>query len=190
MSCTSPLHTDLWGILYDWQTIIAGILAIVAAAIGARAAYSIGNAQITSAKQKDRLQAKALAVTILPEIIQLRVDHAAAMSIISEDVRKIRSTDANNNVANMVSRATIEVPPVLSRSVEQLYMLQDAGAALIQLYSVITQYNSLIRRIWEKAYMDTSAFNWSDTADDLDKHLLRIRTDMDAGENKLGHHIL
>jgi hypothetical protein len=49
MSGASPLHTDFWGILYDWQTIIAGLLAIVAAAIGARAAYRIGNAQIVAA---------------------------------------------------------------------------------------------------------------------------------------------
>ena len=52
MSCASPLHTDFWGILYDWQSIIAGIFAIVAAAIGAIAAYCVGNAQIAAAGAK------------------------------------------------------------------------------------------------------------------------------------------
>jgi hypothetical protein len=190
MSCPSPLHTDFWGILYDWQTIIAAFLALGAAAWGARTAYRIGNAQIAAAKQKDQLQAKCLAVAIFPEIGQLRAHRDTAMNIVRQEVRTIRPTDDNNNVAHRLNTAAIELPPVLGRSVDQLYILQEAGGALIQLYSAIIQYNSLIRRICEKALRDTSGFDWSKTADDLDGHLLRIRTDIDDAKNKLSHHTL
>jgi hypothetical protein len=89
MSGASPLHTDFWGILYDWQTIIAGFLALAAAAWGARTAYRIGNAQIAAVEQRDRLQAKALAAAVLPEILELRAHYERAMGVIRQDFLKI-----------------------------------------------------------------------------------------------------
>jgi F0F1-type ATP synthase membrane subunit c/vacuolar-type H+-ATPase subunit K len=114
MSCASPLHTDFWGILYDWQSIIAGIFAIVAAAIGAIAAYCVGNAQIAAAEQKDRLQARSLAVAILPEILQLRVHHERAKSVIHQELPKIKPTNLNTNVVYTINLAVIELPNVKS----------------------------------------------------------------------------
>jgi hypothetical protein len=58
---------------YNWQTLITGGLAIIAALIGAGAAYHVGNAQIAVAKRKDRLQARCIAVAISPELLVLKV---------------------------------------------------------------------------------------------------------------------
>ena len=185
MSCTPPFHTGFWGFIYDWQTIIAGFLAIGAAIIGAIAVYRVGNAQMAAAKKKDRLQAKSLAVAILPEILQLRVHHDRAMDIVHQEFPKIKNTDANNGVAYLINMAAIELPPVLSRSIDQLYILKEAGATLTQLYSVTMQYNSLIKKLCDKAIKDTYSFNASKTADDLDGHLLLIRTDIDDAEKQI-----
>jgi hypothetical protein len=59
--------------LFNWQTLITGGLAIVAALIGAWAAYHVGSAQIAVAKRKERLQARCIAVAISPELLQLKV---------------------------------------------------------------------------------------------------------------------
>lgn len=47
-----------WTLLYDWQTLIAGAFAFVAAWIGPRAAYRVGGAQMLAAQRRDRLQGR------------------------------------------------------------------------------------------------------------------------------------
>jgi F0F1-type ATP synthase membrane subunit c/vacuolar-type H+-ATPase subunit K len=127
MSCAPPFHTGFWGFIYDWQTLIAGFLAIGAAIIGAIAVYYVGNAQMAAVRKRDRLQAKSLAVAILPEILQLRVHHDRAMDIVHQEFPKLHDTDLNTNVAYRINMATIELPPVLSQSVDRLYLLEEAG---------------------------------------------------------------
>ena len=63
-----PDYSGFCKLLYDWQTLVAGGLAIVAAIIGAIAAYRVGNAQVRVAKEKDLLQARGIAVAIYSEI--------------------------------------------------------------------------------------------------------------------------
>jgi hypothetical protein len=189
MSYTTPLHTDLWGVLYDWQTIIAGFLAVIAAAIGAGAAYHVGNAQIAATKQKDQLQAKSLAVVILPEIVRLRAHLKGAIDIVHQELPKLKDTALETNVAYWINMGAIELPPVLSRSIDRLYLLDETGAILIGLYSVTMQYNSEVKRLCDKALKGTYSFNASETENDLDPHLLLIRTSIDDAEDKLRDHV-
>jgi hypothetical protein len=82
------------GVLYDWQTLIAGLLAIaaavIAAVIGARAGYRVNNAQLAAAKQKDRVQARCLAVAIFPELLQLQLSPKRATEVINQEFPKIK----------------------------------------------------------------------------------------------------
>ena len=80
-----PDYTGFLKLLYDWQTLITGWLAIVAAIIGAWAAYYVGSAQMAAAKRKDRLQARCIAVAISPELLDLRVRYERASRIITEE---------------------------------------------------------------------------------------------------------
>jgi hypothetical protein len=83
-------YTGFLKLLYDWQTIITGGLAIVAAIIGAWAAYCIGNAQMAAAKRKDRLQAQCIAVAISPELLDFKVRHERASKIINQEFLRLR----------------------------------------------------------------------------------------------------
>jgi hypothetical protein len=52
-------YTGLWKLLYDWQTIIANILAILAAFIGGGMAYWAGRVQANATRTAADLQASA-----------------------------------------------------------------------------------------------------------------------------------
>jgi hypothetical protein len=82
----SPFET----FLYNWQTLITGGLAIIAAIIGASAAYHVGSAQMAAAKRKDRLQAQCIAVAISPELLNLKVRYERASKIIGEEFPKAK----------------------------------------------------------------------------------------------------
>jgi hypothetical protein len=62
----APPANTIVDFLYNWQTLVAGALAIVAALIGAAAAYKVGNAQTEAARHRDRLQARGIVVGIYP----------------------------------------------------------------------------------------------------------------------------
>jgi hypothetical protein len=47
------------------------------------------------------------------------------------------------------------------------------------------QYNSLIKKLRDKALKDTYSFDASKTADDLDGHLQLIRRDIDDAEKQI-----
>jgi hypothetical protein len=87
---------------------------------------------------------------------------------------------------NVINTAAIEMPPMLTRSVDQIYLLGEAGRSLMQLYSVTIQYNGLIKRLCDEALKDVSSFNPSKAANDLSGHLLVIGTDIDAAEKQIG----
>jgi hypothetical protein len=160
--------------LYDWQTLITGGLAIVAAIIGAWAAYRVGNAQITAAKRKDRLQAQCIAVAISPELLDFKVRHERASKIIGEEFPKTKAQRPNvmtDAVVALILDAKIEVPPLLSQTVDQLYILDDAGPTLLQLISVTLQYNHMITTLAGQIRQHVDNFNPPEHQRDLSGHL-------------------
>ena len=46
--------------------------------------------------------------------------------------------------AELIRAIHIQIPPLLGRSIDHLYLLDDAGPTLLQLVSVILQYNDLV----------------------------------------------
>jgi hypothetical protein len=171
--------------LFNWQTLITGGLAIVAALIGAGAAYYVGHTQIAAAKRKDRLQARCIAVAISPELLQLKVRYERARKIIADEFPKAKAqrpgimTDA---VVALILDARIEIPPLLSRSVDQLYILDEAGPTLLQLISVILQYNNLIETIASQIRQHVDSFNPSQHQKDVAGHLRVIGQNIAEGE--------
>jgi hypothetical protein len=55
---------------------------------------------------------------------------------------------------------------------------------------LIVKYNSWIIRLCNQALKGTPNSDASQTADELDRKLLQIRTNIDDAENKVGHYIL
>jgi hypothetical protein len=180
-----PDYTGCLKLLYDWQTLITGGLAIIAAIIGAWAAYRVGNAQMAAAKRKDRLQAQCIAVAISPELLDFKVRHERASKIISEEFPKVKAqrpsamTDA---VVALILDTKIEIPPLLSRTVDQLYILDEAGPTLLQLISVTLQYNHMVTTLAGQIRQHVDRFNPPEHQKDLSGHLRVIAQDIAEAE--------
>jgi hypothetical protein len=71
--------------------------------------------------------------------------------------------------------AKIAVPPISDRLTNQLYMLgEPAGPTMLQLISVINQYNYLINRISEQIEQNPAYFNPARHQQDLGGQLTAI----------------
>jgi hypothetical protein len=47
-------------------------------------------------------------------------------------------------IAALIREAAIPVPPLLTRNIDQLYLLGDAGPSLLQLVSIVLQYDDML----------------------------------------------
>ncbi|MCF3948743.1 hypothetical protein [Acidiphilium iwatense] len=180
---TPPDYSGVWKLLYDWQTIIAGVLAIVAAGIGAAAAYYVGNAQMKAAKQRDRLQARCLSVAIFPELLQLGVLHERATNIIADQFPKAKCEGwATASTVHLILEAQIKIPPLLYRTIDLLYLVEEAGPTLLQLISVTLQYNDMIKTIAQHIQTGAISFDPPVHANDLSGQLCVIGRNISDAE--------
>jgi hypothetical protein len=70
--------------------------------------------------------------------------------------------------------AQIEIPPLLSRTLDQLYIFGEAGPTLLQLISVISQYGSLLGTLTERTIGNVDRFNPAEHQMKLSGHLYVI----------------
>jgi len=171
--------------LDKWQTLVAGGMAIVAAGIGAAAAYFVGRAQVRAAERRDRLQARSLSVAISPELLQLRVRHQRAVGIVNNEFPKVAG-GMTVRICEVVGSARIELTPLLERHSENLFLLGDAGPTLLQLISITLQYDSLVSALVDQIRADANSFNPQKQAADLSGHLRVIGEDITEAERLLG----
>lgn len=180
-------YTGFWKLFYDWQTIFAGAMAIVAALIGAGAAYYVGYIQIAAAKRKDRSQARCLAVAILPELLHLRVRHGRATKIITDEFPRAKYEHwATAETVSLILNAQIELTPFLDRTLDQLHILERAGPTLLQLIAVTLQYNSLVKTLSQQIRANVHSFNPPEHAQDLSGQLRVIEQDIVEAERLIG----
>ena len=156
----STNYAGLLRVLYDWQTIITGGLAILAALIGGGMAYRAGviqakatqkaaNEQIAATAHKDRLQARGIAVAIYADILELEVTIEKTRMRVGEIARSFSDRLPGQNIAARVQEAgSIEMPRMLNSNIDLLFMLREpAGSACIQLVTLLFQYDALVRDI-------------------------------------------
>jgi hypothetical protein len=180
-------YTGLWKLFYDWQTIFAGAMAILAAIIGAGAAYYVGHIQMAAAKEKDRSQARCLAVAVLPELLQLKMRHDRATKIVSEEFpRAKREHWATVGTVSLILSAQVELTPFLDRTVGELYILERAGPTLLQLVAVTLQYNNLIRTLAQQIRDNVNSFNPPEHKQHLCGQLQVIEQDIVEAERLIG----
>lgn len=133
--------------LYKWQTLIAGALAIVAAVITAGAAYWVGNIQVAALRQKDRLQARGIVVGVYPELLELQIIHERAAKAM-EDWPSLKTRTTNTTtVLPGILRAKIPLTPMMTRNVDNFFVVQPGAASLIQVVAFTLQYNNLIETL-------------------------------------------
>jgi hypothetical protein len=136
------------------------MLAVGAAAVGAWAAYRVGNAQVVAAKQRNRLQARCLAVAIYPEPLDLEVAHKRAIGMFADELPKARRERWHTaGTVALIRAAQIEIPPLLDRTLDQLYLVGEAGPELLQLISVLLQYNTLVEKLAQQIHDNVDSFD-------------------------------
>jgi len=184
MSCLA--YTGFWKLIYDWQTIIAGALALIAALIGAKAAYQVGNSQMLASKNRDQLQARCLAVAVAPEIMQIKADFERATKVINETSRLAKKQNwMTEETVDLILSAQIDVPPLLSQSIQQLYLLGETGRHLLQLVSVTFQYNRLVQNLGTTIRNNIDRFDPTAHQDALSGHLRVIERNLSEAESSI-----
>ena len=152
---------------------IAGGIAYYAGVIQARTARDGVDRQLAAAIQRDRVQARSIAVAISPELLQLEVTHQSASAAINL-LPTLPSRTPIQIVADLQD-AKIGVPRISDRLTNQLYMLgEPAGPTMLQLLSVIHQYNWLIDRISEQIERNPAYYNPARHQQDLGGQLRTI----------------
>jgi hypothetical protein len=189
------VSTDTWKLLYDWQTIITGGLAILAAIIGGGMAYRAGviqanatrkaaDEQIAAVGRTEQLQARCIAVGIAPELDALRVAHESSSRMIDAVSELDQSTSM---VAHkFLSDACIEIPPILARNIDHFYLLgEPAGPTILQLVSVTLQYNHMIETLAQRLKEHPHFINPPKHKKDFSGHLRMIGELIDRADSEI-----
>jgi hypothetical protein len=174
------MHSFLYEFFRDQGSLIAGALALIAGVIAyyagviqARTARDGVDRQLAAAIQRDRVQARCIAVGISPELLQLEVTHERAREAIH--LLPTLSSRTPRQIVADFQDTKIGVPSISDRLTNQLYMLgEPAGPTMLQLISVVHQYNYMIDRISQQIEQNPAYFNPARHQQDLGGQLTAI----------------
>lgn len=171
--------------LYNWQTLIAGAFAIVAALVGAVAAYKVGNAQIRAARFRDRLQARGIVVGVYAELLLVEVQRDRAARTIAQQFSLVASSTTTAIVA-VIQSARIDIPPLLSRNVDNFFLVEPGGASLLQVVSFTMQYNDLVNALAQQIERNVETFEPPRHQQALTGHLTAIGQALADAQREIG----
>ncbi len=160
-----PPHTEQWlsnEALAAWLQAFAAAIALI---ISVWAVLRTGAVE----RRKDKLRARAIAVAIYPEVLNLESVVNWMQSYLN-DLRKIDSAVGQSVAAN-VSNAHITMPAMIERNIDNLYLLgEPAGPTALQLVNLLGQYNSLVVDVSQRM-MAMNAEQWKPSIGRLDAAL-------------------
>jgi hypothetical protein len=184
---TSPF----WQFVDHWQTLIAGTFALLAGATAyiagvqqARATTQSSRNQLIADARKDRLQARCIAVGIAPELGALRVAHESSVRMIDAVADLDQSTSMMAH--KFLSDGCIEIPPILARNIDHLYLLgEPAGPTILQLVSVTLQYNHMLETLAQRLKEHPHFIDPPKHKNDCSGHLKMIEELIDMADNEI-----
>lgn len=150
--------------LPGWLQAFAALVALV---IGVWSVVWTGNI----ARNRNRQEIRGVAVAIYPEI-----------AILAEATKAVRGglIDLKTRYGNLVGQsvgasfqsvAGIDVPPMLDRNIDKLFILGDrAGPSCLQLVRLIIQYNSTVADMSQRI-MVMNVEQWKEAVGHLEDHL-------------------
>lgn len=154
---------DLKNDLPAWLQAFA---AVVALAISVWAALRADS----STRRRERLETMGIAVAIYPELEKLRISIDDRHEQLSA-IRAALGNQAGQNVGSTISYTQIEMPPMLDRNIDRLYMLgAKAGPSSLQLVNVLLQYNAFVNEISQRVMM-LRPNQWLQGLDQIEEHL-------------------
>jgi hypothetical protein len=134
-------------------------------------------------KRKERLRGRSIAVAIFPELLKLEPIIAGA----ERSLEYLKSNDRVliNSVTNNLLSAQIQVPPMLERNIDNFYLLgEPAGAACIQLVSLVDQFDSLVEAIAARIMVMTVE-QWHEAMDHLQAYLTLLRSVIEKAKEEV-----
>jgi hypothetical protein len=189
--CLYKWATDLGGWITDLGGLIGGIFALIAGWLVYRAGVRQAretregvDRQLAADAKSDRLRAYSIAVGIFPELVSIRGDYEKARDVINGEWPKVVTLGATS-IVGRIRDARIPLSPLLNRFTGDLHLLGDAGHSLLQLVSIILQYDGLIDDIALAVERQVDAFNPISLARSLSNHLETIGERLDEAEHKV-----
>jgi hypothetical protein len=141
--------------------------AIVALCISVWAVWWTG----AVARRRDRLELRGLAVAVYPDIVMLKTSIQNVRDGLAFLKKRDRGLVGQSVAASLQLTAYIQVPPMIERNIDKLFILGDiAGPSCLHLARLLQQYNALSERIAARVVV-LSAEQWVEAADHLEEHL-------------------
>jgi hypothetical protein len=141
--------------------------AVVALGLGVWSVRAAGAAQ----RRRDRLELRGLAVAIYPELCML----PTVVQNVRDNLSRLQTVDGDQSFpASVQLTAPIELPPMLERNIDKLFLLGDiAGPSCLHLVRLLFQYNSTVQAI-ASATMMMSASQRREALGHITQHLTLI----------------
>ncbi len=148
----------------SWLQAFAAVTALV---ISVWATLRVGMIE----RRRDRLQARAIAVSIYLELLKLKVATENTRSLLEDLVNQYKTLVGQSIASRIELCGHIPLPAMLDRNVDKLYLLgKPAGPSCLQLAGVLLQYGALLQDV----VMRISAMgeeDWTEALRHLDEHL-------------------
>lgn len=157
--------------LTAWLSAFAAIVALILAGRGER--------------RKTRLELRGIAVAVYPEIVMLKATVQTVRERLGDLVESARRQVGQSIAAQMQLIAHIQIPPMLDRNTDRLFILGDlAGPSCIHLVRLITQYNTTVENL-ASHMMVLNAEQSAEALSQLEQHLDLLDKVIDTCE----HHV-
>jgi hypothetical protein len=141
--------------------------AIVALCISVWAVWRTGAIE----RRRDRLERRAVAVAVYPEIKMLKETTQNVRDRIADIAKSAGQLMGQSVGASLQFVALIQMPPMLERNTDRLYILGEiAGPSCLQLVRFILQYNDLVSVLITRV-MVMNAVQWREAVAQLEEHL-------------------
>jgi hypothetical protein len=141
--------------------------AIVALCISVWAVWRTGAIE----RRRDRLERRAIAVAVYPEIEMLKKTTQNVRERIAVITKRDGQLMGQSVGYNFQMAALIQMPPMLERNTDRLYILGEiAGPSCLQLVRFILQYNDFVTALITRI-MVMNAEQWREGVAQLEEHL-------------------
>jgi hypothetical protein len=138
-----------------------------------------------STRRRDRLELRGLAVAIYPEIPMLKVRTQNVRDGIEGFKERLGSLPGQSVAAGLQMAAHLEIPPMLERNIDKLYVLGDvAGPSCLHLVRLLIQYNTTVQQLAAHVAV-MNAEQWLEAVDHLYAHLRLLDGVIDKCEHEV-----
>ena len=159
MNAGLPPDLTWYRLLTDWGSLIGGGVALIAGVLAYIATRQATNRQIAALARKDRLQARGIVVGIYPEPVELQVLHQRALNVIGQWPALKAPTMNTLSLMPAIRDAKIELTPILSKNIDNLFLVEPGAASLQQVISFTQQYNRLVETLAQQIAAEINSFD-------------------------------